>query len=178
VPNAGKLVVLTAPGVQATAGQQVYVQSATDPAGPPTPADGDLYYNTVLNEWMSYDGARAKWLGLSQLLVQAGRNGNTGVGTFYRGIGNMVLDATTKGIACQKGTIVYLAISRTDTGLATLDVLNNGVLVATLASTVAGATATTAINVDLAAGLLSFSNAAGGATTSNVQIVLVYRRRV
>lgn len=174
----GKLAVLTSPGVLAAPGVQLFASAAADPAGPPTPSDGDLYYNNVLRDWMEYDGGRAKWVSIATLLTQAGRNGNVATGVFLRGIGSMVFDATNKGIPCQKGTIVYLALTRTDTGLATVEVLNNGVVVASLASSVAGPTSTTAINVDISAGLLSLRNAAAGSAMSNVQTVLGYKRRI
>ena len=176
--NDGKLVVLQASGVQATPGPQVYVPAAVDPVGPPTPADGDLYYNNVLRDWMQYDGGRAQWLSITTLLIQAGRNGNATVGTFFKGVGSLVFDAGNRGVPCQKGTIVYLALTRTNAGLAVIEVLNNGVVVAALSSSVAGPTSTAAINADIAAGLLSFRNAPVGAAMSNVQIVLGYKRRI
>lgn len=176
--NDGKLVVTTSLGVLAAPGVQVFANAAVDPAGPPTPADGDLYYNNVLREWMEYDGGRAKWLSLTTLQMIAGRNGNIGTGVFFRGVGSMTFDAVNKGVPCQKGTIVYLGITRTDTGLATVEVLNNGAVVATLASSIAGPQATTSINVDIASGLLSFRNAAVGSSMSNVQISLGYKRRI
>jgi len=178
VAGDGKLAVLTSPGVLAAPGVQVFANAATDPAGPPTPADSDLYYNNVLRDWMEYDGGRAKWLSITTLQLVAGRRGNISTGTFLRGVGTLVLDAGNRGIPCQKGTIVYLAVTRTDAGLATIEVLNNGGVVATLATSVAGPQSTTAINVDVASGLLSFRNAAVGSAMSNVQIALGYKRRI
>jgi hypothetical protein len=177
VAAAGKIVALASSGRQVTAGVQVYPPAASDPVSP-TPAGGDIYYNTALDELMVYDGTRSKWLSSATYTIQVGRDANTTPGAFFRGIGSMLLDASNRGIACPKGTIVSLAISRTNAGAATLDVLNNGVSVATLANSVSGATRSDTVNADVSAGLLSFQNQAGGSLVANVQIVLQMKRRV
>jgi hypothetical protein len=176
VSDAGKIVALTSGGRQVTAGVQIYPPSATDPVSP-APANGDLYYNTAIEELMVYDGARAKWLSSATYTFLAGRNGATNAGNFYRGVNGMVLDAANRGFACPLGTIVSIAWSRTDADAATLDVLNNGSSVATLASAATGATRDDTVDADVSAGLLSFQNQAGGNQTSNVQIVVLLKRR-
>ena len=42
-------------------GSQIYDPAAADPAVP-APAEGDMYYNTTIQMWMSYDATRGKWL--------------------------------------------------------------------------------------------------------------------
>jgi hypothetical protein len=176
VADAGKIVAIASGGRQVTAGVQIYPPSATDPVSP-APAGGDTYYNTAIDELMVYDGTRAKWLSAATYTIQAGRDGNTNAAGFYRGVNGMLLDASTRGIPIPDGTIVSAAWSRTDADVATLDVLNNGVSVYTLASAAPGAAADDTADVDVSASLLSFRNQAGGNQTSNVQIVILVKRR-
>jgi hypothetical protein len=127
---------------------------------------------------MFYDGLRSKWLTLATYVVQAGRNGSTNAGAFYRGVDGLLLNASTRGFPVPKGTLVSVAWTRSDADAATLDTLANGVVVSSLTSTAAGATRDDAVDADFADGIVSFQNQAGGNQTSNVQIVAVYRRRV
>lgn len=164
-------------GRQVSSSVRIYEPAATDPSTP-APSDGDIYYNTAINEWMFYDGTRTKWLSIASAHMQAGRNANTNAGLYYRSIDGMVLDAGNRGVAIPKGTLVSIAWSRTDSDAATLDVLANGAVIATLASSSSGAVRDDTVNADFAAGLMSFRNNGGGNQTSNVQIVAIYRRRV
>ena len=173
---AGKILAVASSGRQVTAGVQLYPPAASDPVSP-TPGQGDQYYNTALDELMVYDGTRAKWLSAATYTIQAGRSGDTNAGSFYRGVNGLLLDASNRGIPCPQGTIVSVAWSRTDSDAATLAVLNNGASVTTLASAVAGAVRSDSVNADVSAGLLSFQNQAGGNQTSNVQIVILLKRR-
>jgi len=173
---AGRIVAVDAGGGQVVPGVSAYPPAATDPVSP-APSGGDTYYNTALDELMVYNATRLKWLSAATYTYQSGRNGNTAAGSFYRGVNGMVLDAVNRGIPCPKGTLVSAAWSRTDATAATLDVLNNGVSAATLASAAAGATRNDTVNADVAVGLLSFQNQAGGTQTSNVQIVVLLKRR-
>jgi len=116
-----------------------YSSSAIDPISPP-PSAGDMYYNTSLEEEMRYDGTRSKWLTTNNSELQAGRSGNAGGGIFYRGINGQVLNATDRGFPVRRGTSVYLALSRSDADLATLEVLVNGVVIATLSHSPSGLT--------------------------------------
>jgi len=83
-------------------------------------------------------------------------------------------DNTTffRGLSVPAGTLVLVEWSRTDASSAFLDVLNNGTVVASVASAAAGRVTSGPITVAIAAGLVSFQNRLiGGSTTSNVQIV-------
>ena len=152
-----------------------YGAAAVDPAVPP-PSAGDMYYNTILNEEMRYDSSRGKWLTTMSHNVQAGRNGNTNPGVFYRGVNGMVLNAGDRGLPVFRGTLTSVSIARTDSDAATLEVLVNGVVIATLAHSASGFTSSD-FNVDFNDGLMSFRNQAGGSQTSNTQINITYKRR-
>jgi len=102
--------------------------------------------------------------------IQAGRSANTPPGVFYRGINGMLLNAGDRGIPCGAGTLRRLAWTRSDADPATIEVLVNGLLVATLTSSASGPVESSP-NVDIPAGIMSFRNLLGGNTTSAVQIV-------
>jgi hypothetical protein len=156
-------------------GQRFYGASATDPSSP-TPAGGDMYYNTALGELMTYDGSRSKWLSVSQMTLVSGRNNNTLAGSFYRGADGIVF-GTNIGYPVPKGTLVGFAWSRTDSDAATLEVLVGGSVIATLASSAAGPTFDWSANADFSAGLMQFRNQTGGNITTDVQITAIMKRR-
>ena len=109
---------------------------------------------------------------LNHTTVQAGRNGDTLTGAFYRGIDGMVLDAANLGLPVPVGTLKFLGWSKTSAASSTLEVLNNGSVIATLVNPGVGVVSSYP-DVSVALGLLSFRNLAAGATTSNVQITAV-----
>lgn len=146
------------------------------PPGIPTPADGDLYYDTVLSEWVFYDGGRSKWLSVAVSTALFGRNGNTAAGQGYRMINGLVV-AANRGIPVPTGTLISAAITQETAIASTLDIFANNASIATLAHAAAGTTLDETVNADFAQGFLQARNAPGGLTTSNVQIVLEYRRR-
>jgi len=142
-----------------------------------SPADWLEVVNTDLSMKFIYDGGRSKWLSEAELVCQAGRNGGTSAGTFYRGVNGMAFDTSTRGIPVPKGTLVGLMWTKSDTNTATLEVLNGSTSIATLASSASGTVSDWTLNADFSEGILSFRNQAGGNTTSNVQISAFYRRR-
>jgi len=105
------------------------------------------------------------------ITVQAGRNGNTAAGAFYRSINGMTLNAGARGIPVPAGTLSFVGWTRTNAaGSPVLEVLNNGSVIATLTNPGAGVVFSTP-NVDVVEGLLSFRNQiTSGVTTRNVQI--------
>jgi hypothetical protein len=155
-------------------GTSMMTKSATDPGGA---SDGDVYFNTVLEEVMEYDGTRSKWLSVAQITLTGGRSTETAAGSFYRGIGNLTF-GTNIGYGVPKGTLVGLSWSRTDSDAATLEVLVGGSVIATLASSAAGVTADWTKNANFNAGLLQFRNQAGGNTTTDVMITALLKRRI
>jgi len=157
-------------------GQRYYGGSATDPSSP-TPADGDMYYNTSLRELMTYDGGRSKWLSIAQMTLGGGRSGITAAGSFYRGWDGLAY-GTNIGQPVPKGTLTGLAWTRTDSDSATLEVLVGGSVIATLLSTASGGTFNWAVNADFNEGLMQFRNLSTGNATSDVQITAVMKRRV
>jgi hypothetical protein len=127
---------------------------------------------------MEYDGSRSKWLSVSENVLKAGRSGNTAAGSYYRGMDSLILSATTGFTAWFNGTVIAIGYTRTDTDAATFEVTANGTSIASLASSaVSGVTA--ASNGNFVAGdVLAVRNAAGGNTTSDVQVWVRVKWRV
>ena len=153
---------------------RIHAPAVADPSSP-TPVDGDLYFNTAIDEWMEYDGGRAKWLSITGLTILSGADGGTNAGSFYR-FGTLAY-GTNIGHTVPKGTLVGLAWSRTDSAAATLEVLVGGSVIATLASSAAGSVVNWALNADFAEGRMQFRNQAGGNTATNVIITAILKRR-
>ena len=146
-----------------------YGNSATNPTVP-TPSDGDVYYNTVLRMWMSYDGARAKWLSVEAQEFTFGRNGNTAIGVYFQaGGGGRIMSATEGFYAFRSGTICSMAYTRTGAAAATFNFVANGASIATVNS-VAAAGRDANMNADFVFGdVLSVLNSAASANPmSNV----------
>ena len=154
-------------GIVTINGQRHYPASATDPTSP-TPAAGDIYYNTAINKEMRYDASRTKWLSSETVVLQFGRNGNVGTNTFYRGINGAVLSATRGWPAIWNGTIVAFGYTRSDTDAANFEVVDAGTTLVTIASSANLGTETTT-NTDFNQNaILAVRNGAGN-QTSNVQ---------
>jgi hypothetical protein len=135
----------------------------------PTPAQGDRYYNTVLQMEMQYDSIRSKWLSVDSSVLLFGRNGNTTAGTYYQGIGNLALSATRGYPAFYNGTIVDLGYTRADNDATTFEFVANGGLVYGLASAATNGISTNADGDFTQGQILALRNVAGGNTTTNVQ---------
>ena len=157
-------------------GVYFYAPSATDPILP-MPQDGYEYFNTVLQEAMRYDAFRSKWLSISNLVFNAGRDGYTAANSFYRGVSSTTF-GTNIGFPVPKGTIVGLAWSRTNSAPAFLEVLINGSVIITLYSDTSGPVYNWLANADFNEGLLQFRNQLGGNATSYVQITAIVKRRI
>jgi len=147
---------------------KVYPASATDPVSP-SPANGDMYFNTALGMEMFYDGSRSKWLSIETFEIFFGRSGNTAAGSYYRGVDSAVMSSTSGMRAEYNGTIVGLSYMRSDSDAATFVVAADGVAGATLASSAVSGGSTT-LNTNFNAGqIMAVLNQAGGNTTSDVQ---------
>ena len=148
-------------------GIQHYTSSATDPTAP-APSDGDRYYNTALDMEMRYDNTRTKWLSVESSVMEFGRNGNTGGGSYYRGPGNRAYSSASGRTAEFNGTIVSVSYTRTDTDSATFEVTANGTGIATLASSAAAGKDVTLNGNFTADQVLAVKNQTGSNTTRNV----------
>ncbi len=157
------------------AGVRHYGASTTDPTVP-TPQAGDKYYNTAINEEMAYDGTRSKWLSVTTIMDGAGRNGNTNSGLFYRRWNGMTL-AASLGPYIAKGTIVRIGYATSVAAKHTYEVLVNGVVVSSLASSDAASAFDDTLNDDFPAGIMSSRNGASSDTTNNFQSAIYYKLR-
>jgi len=141
--------------------------SATDPVG--SPNAGDFYYNTVLNMTMHYDSSRTKWLSAETSEIHFGRNGNTGVGAYYRGINGRSYSAIQGRYAEHNGTIVSFSYTRGDTDAAVFNVTSGGTTVSFLSSSAIGGSTETLSDDFAADTVLGVRNqSADGNTTTDV----------
>jgi hypothetical protein len=162
-------------GTDATTPKE-YAALAADPSSP-APANGDRYFNTPLREDMVYDNARAKWLSVSDLTVISGASGDTSAGSYYRGVDGLSY-GTNRGHPVPKGTLVGIGLCKTDSNTTPLEVLVDTTVIATLTVTAAGLTVDWTVNADFSQGQMKFRNkSSGGATSTNVQITAIIKRR-
>jgi len=143
-----------------------YPPSATDPATPP-PVEGDIYYNTVLDMIMMWDGTRSKWLSIESSVIQFGGAGITATGSYYSGTDGLVLSATNGYTAHFNGTIVSFGYTRDDTDAMTFDIVESGTSRATVASAAVAGQATNLDGNFTQGGVLAVTNQAGGNATTN-----------
>jgi len=166
----------TGGSVVADVGLRDYGASATDPTTP-TPADGDLYWNTVLKMQMCYDGSRSKWLSVNTAQFAFGRSGNTGAGAYYRGVGNGSMSSTRGRNAEYNGTVVSLTYTRADVDAATFEAVADGVTVGSVPSSATSGKDLTLDGDFSADQVLAARNQSGGNVTNNVQGWIVVRWR-
>jgi len=161
-------------------GIRYYGLSATDPTTP-TPADGDQYYNIILDKKMYYDVGRAKWLSFEQLPIFFGRNGLVTNGSYYRSTDGLAFSSTSGFYTPWAATIVGMTYTRDDTDQATFVVTAGGVDTTATLSSAAVSGATTSLNVNINTNVvLGVRNyqAVGGNTTNNVNGVFFVRWRI
>jgi hypothetical protein len=165
------------PGGSDSTTPKEYGPLAADPSSP-APANGDRYFNTVIHEDMVYDGTRTKWLSVAVVTLLSGSDEDTAAGSYYRGMDGMAY-GTNRGHSVPKGTLVGIAICKTDSNTTPLEVLVGVTVIATLTVTAAGLTADWAVNADFNEGQMKFRNKlSGGATSTDVQITALIKRRV
>ena len=141
--------------------------SATDPVG--SPSAGDFYYNTALNMTMHYDSSRVKWLSAETAEIHFGRNGNTGIGAYYRGINGRSYSDVQGRYAEHSGTIVSFSYTRGDVDAAVFNVTSDGTTVSFLSSSALNGLALTLDDDFSANTVLGVRNqSADGNTTTDV----------
>lgn len=163
--------VLRRSGTTLTGACRIYLPATTDPVSP-SPADGDMYYNTNLKMLLTYDAGRAKWLSCETACFQVGRSGATNANAFYRGMDSLVLSATLGYVAFFNGTVTAFSYTRSDSDSATFEITADGTAIASLAST-ATSGRSTSLNANFTAGqVLAVRNATGSNATSDVQALV------
>jgi hypothetical protein len=120
-------------GIVQINGPKHYANSATDPTLP-APAEGDRYYNTVLEMDMRYDGSRLKWLSVETCIINASDQGTLNSGSYFQ-VGTLRMAAARGYDAMFAGTVVSLGYTRTDSDAASFAVTAAGITIASVAST-------------------------------------------
>ena len=149
------------------AGSAIYDPAAVDPGAA---SEGDMYYNTVLQMWMSYDAVRGKWLSFEGDTFQAGQNGVVPVGTYYKGVAGKTLSATLGYAAPYNGTVITLTYARTNSDATAFEVMASGAQIGSVASAATSGYLNT-LDGDFSQGnILSVRNDAAGANTRDAQV--------
>lgn len=130
-------------------GVRYYNSSATDPSSP-TPADGDIYWNTALEKEMRYDGTRSKWLSVESATFLF--NSPQVVTNSYFKLGDVTMTSTRGYTMPHNATLVAMGITRSNALAATLAATVGGSSIATLPFSPATAKKAkdNAVNADIA----------------------------
>ena len=104
--------------------------AAVDPGG--AASDGDLYYNTVLDMWMSYDEGRGKWLSLEGDTFQVGQSGTIPVGTYLKGVAGKTLSDVLGYTAPYNGTVVSVTFTQANADDTDFEIMSSGVQIETV----------------------------------------------
>jgi len=136
-------------GIVQVNGPKHYADSATDPTAP-APAEGDRYYNTVLEMEMRYDGSRSKWLSVETCILNASDQRGLNSGSYFQ-VGTLRMSSTRGYTAMFDGTVVSLAYTRSDTDAASFAVTEDGITISSVASTAVSGQDTT-LNDDFSQG--------------------------
>jgi hypothetical protein len=151
-----------------------YGALSTAPTG--TLLQGDMYFDTVLDELMVYDSSRSKWLSVALHAVHLNYNGTCAVDGKLRGYGGMPT-VNSRGPHTLKGTIVALGISKSDANASTIRVINAGSTAYDWSiSAASGHQEKSDADVDVSSGNITVQNK-GAASIANVQFVAYIRRR-
>jgi hypothetical protein len=144
------------------------VDPVPNPGIVPPPDPGDMYYNTSIEQLMTYEGNRSKWLSVATADLVFGRYGRTGSGAYYRGPGNRSYGDSVGRAAEYDGTVVSMSYTRSGVALARFAVTANGVILQFLNSSATSGISTT-FDADFSAGqILGIQSSPGSATTRNV----------
>jgi len=133
----------------------------------PSPVNGDIYFNTIMGEWIFYDASRGEWLTIDSQILDFGRGQTLGSGNYYRSSADTISYSATSGhVAAWDGVIVGLGYTRDDADQADFGVTANGVTVAAVTSTATNGS-TMALDGDFSAGdIIGVRNDGPNATTS------------
>jgi len=167
---AGKIVLLSDTSGRYTeaADGSIFASGAADPGG--APSEGDMYYNTTLQMWMSYDAVRGKWLSFEGDTFQVGQNGTVPVGTYYKGVAGKTLSSALGYTAPYNGTVITLTYTRTDTDATAFEVMASGVQIESVASAATTGYSNT-LDGDFSQGdILAVRNDAAGNSTRDAQV--------
>jgi hypothetical protein len=137
-------------------------------ANPFSGAEGDRYYNTVLQMEMTYDSSRGKWLSVESSRFAFGRTGATPAGSFFRAMDNQLMSATAGYPADFDGTVVSFDYTRSDSDNSIFRVVASGTNIASVSTSSVSGQDTT-LDGDFNQGdVLAVKVSAGGNTMSDV----------
>ena len=147
----------------------IFDSGAADPGG--APSDGDMYYNTTLDMWMSYDEGRGKWLSFEGDTFQVGQNGNVPTGTYFKGVAGKTLSASLGYTAPYNGTVVTITFSQRDADDTDFEVMASGVQIGAIDTGGATSGYDNSVDADFSQGdILAVRNDVAGVGVRDAQI--------
>jgi len=147
-----------------------------DPISPTLQA-GDMYYNSDMNNSMTYDMSRSKWLSVAVLTEGGGSSGRTVSGAYYRRFNGKQYTATS-GVYVPKGTIVYMGFSTDNEVVHGVEILVNGVVIGTHTASTSSRSSSSIVDYDFDEGVMAIRQASTAANTDGMQVVLYYKLRI
>jgi hypothetical protein len=153
-------------GIVQVNGPKHYANSATDPTLP-APAEGDRYYNTVLDMDMRYDSTRSKWLSVETCIINASDQGTLNNGSYFQ-VGTLRMSSTRGYTAMFAGTIVSLGYTRTDSDAASFAVTSGASTIASVASSAVSGQDTTLDGDFIQGAVVSLRNDGANALSNGV----------
>jgi hypothetical protein len=145
----------------------IYDPAAADPGAA---VEGDMYYNTTLQMWMSYDAARGKWMSFEGDTFQVGQNGVVPVGTYYKGVAGKTLSTSLGYAAPYNGTVITLTYTRSNSDATAFEVMAGAAQIESVSSAATSGYDNT-LDGDFSQGdILAVRNDAAGGNTRDAQV--------
>lgn len=145
------------------------------------PAEGEagaVYWNTVINRFMTYDPLRSRWLSMEVESMPWGRSGDTAAGSYFKSVGDITFTATRGYYAQQNGVVVGATYTRGNVDAVTFEITADGVAIGEWASS-AAAGAVDTLDLEVTAGqILGIRNKSGGNLVNNATGNLLVKWRV
>lgn len=159
-------------------GVRFYGKSSSNPSSP-SPADGDMYYNTVLKMLMVYDSSRSKWLSSHTETFHFGKSGLAQAGQYFKGFDGRVLSDSLGFLTRFAGTVVSISFTRGNTTSSTIEVTADGTTISSLGATISAKEFDNAINNDFTANkVLAVRNSSSSGDVKDLQGYICFRYRV
>lgn len=147
------------------------IELKLEPAGSTpeiTPTVGHRYFNTVLEQWMSYDSTRKKFLSEESVTIPFATVGSVVAGNYFSGTSGS-LSSTNGFLAEFNGTIIGLGYTTQSTAGATLDIVGDGYTIVTHSFSSSLRKFSNSLDADFNQGqIIAVRNSSSGSVITNI----------